>query len=33
MAVVVETFDGVLREEWSLDAILPHAFGPDYLKE
>ena len=30
MPVVVETPDGT-REVWRLDALLPHAFGPDYL--
>jgi len=30
MTVVVETPDG-RREVWTLDEILPHAFGPEFL--
>ena len=32
MPVVVETPDG-RREVWRLDELLPHAFGPDFLRE
>jgi hypothetical protein len=32
MLVIVETPDGE-RETWTLDEVLPHAFGPSFLQE
>jgi hypothetical protein len=31
MAVIAESADGSVRTFWSLDELLPHAFGPDDL--
>lgn len=31
MAVIAESADGSARTSWSLDELLPHAFGPDDL--
>jgi cytidine deaminase len=31
MAVIAESADGAIRTHWSLDELLPHAFGPSDL--
>jgi len=31
MAVIAESADGSVRTHWSLDELLPHAFGPSHV--